>query len=185
MVTFGERLKLLRTKRKLLQKEVAAAVGVKRGTLAAWETEPDRLPEAKYLIKLADFFGVSVDYLLGKTDDPSPKPSESLDLEIYLQKILSGEIPIHFSGVEKLTPEIEEDIRAVLRAALSHIRLQKEAAKKAGGSRKGVEMWNRNLQKEDDELCSSSGSVVTSAMLSLPSGRSTPTTSPPASVSSS
>lgn len=164
MPTFGERLKMLRIKKKMLQKEVAAAIGAKRGTVAAWESEAGRLPEVNYIIKLANLFNVSVDYLLGKTDNPIPERAAqevNLDLETYLQKILSGEIPIHFSGVDRLTPELEDDIRAVLKVALSHIQVQKElTSKKASATAKEVTNQKRienQEEEEEDEPCSWSG----------------------------
>ncbi|MBE3586642.1 MAG: helix-turn-helix transcriptional regulator [Thermoanaerobacter sp.] len=68
---FPQRLKNLRKARNIYQKELAAAIGVKPGTVAAWEAG-HRVPELGLATKLADFFNVSVDYLLGRTDDPRP-----------------------------------------------------------------------------------------------------------------
>lgn len=66
---FKDRLKELRTQRGLYQKEVAAQLNVGRSTVAAWEIGTKR-PEGKMLEQIADFFGVSVDYLLGRVDHP-------------------------------------------------------------------------------------------------------------------
>lgn len=62
------KLKELREEKKLTQKEVAAAVGGSQSNLAKWEKEKLH-PPADMVIKLADFFGVSTDYLLGRTDE--------------------------------------------------------------------------------------------------------------------
>lgn len=62
------RLKELREESKLTQKEVADAVGGTQSNLAKWEKEKIQ-PAADMVIKLADFFGVSTDYLLGRSDD--------------------------------------------------------------------------------------------------------------------
>lgn len=62
------RLKELREEKKLTQKEVADAVGGTQSNLAKWEKEKIQ-PAADMVIKLADFFGVSTDYLLGRSDE--------------------------------------------------------------------------------------------------------------------
>lgn len=51
-----------------MQKEVADQVGIKRGTYAHYEIDK-RLPEVETLVALADFFEVSTDWLLCRTDE--------------------------------------------------------------------------------------------------------------------
>ncbi len=76
------RLKELREEKKITQKEVAEAIGGTQSNLAKWEKEKIQ-PAADMIIKLADFFGVSADYLLGRTDDfgnaVAPLPALSED----------------------------------------------------------------------------------------------------------
>ncbi|NHM27964.1 helix-turn-helix transcriptional regulator [Desulfofundulus sp. TPOSR] len=72
---FSERLKEARKKKNLLQKELATLLGVSRTTVTSWENGT-RVPEFETLRRIADVLEVSVDYLLGRTDDPSPKPLE-------------------------------------------------------------------------------------------------------------
>lgn len=48
----------------------AAVIGTTRGTISNWKTN-GKLPTAKYLISIADAYGVSIDYLLGRTNDPT------------------------------------------------------------------------------------------------------------------
>ncbi len=62
------RLKELREWKGLTQNEVANAVGGTQSNLAKWEKEKVQ-PAADMIIKLADFFEVSTDYLLGREDD--------------------------------------------------------------------------------------------------------------------
>lgn len=68
MATFAQRLKMLREKNNLLQKELAEKFGVKRSTIASWEID-SRSPDLNTLKQIADFFNVSVDYLLGRSDN--------------------------------------------------------------------------------------------------------------------
>jgi len=74
---FAERLAELRKDRSLTQKQLAEAIGTHERSIRFYEA--GRLPDAEILIKLADFFGTSLDYLVGRTDDPSPAPALATD----------------------------------------------------------------------------------------------------------
>ena len=77
------RLKELRLKKGVLQSEVAAYIGVNNSTYAYYERGTHN-PTPETLCKLADFFGVSVDELLGRTpqlfDNARIERPEVLDL---------------------------------------------------------------------------------------------------------
>lgn len=64
-MTFGERLKLLRTRKQLSQQALSDRLGLNRSTYARYETD-DNQPDYDTLQTLADFFEVTVDYLLGR-----------------------------------------------------------------------------------------------------------------------
>lgn len=67
----GNRIKERREKKGLLQKDIANFVGVSQQAVARWEkgeTEPD----SATLVKLAELLECSVDYLLGRTNVPTP-----------------------------------------------------------------------------------------------------------------
>lgn len=68
-----ERLVKLRTDEGLSQYELAKVLGLSRGQISNYELGT-RQPDYETLVKLADFFNVSTDYLLGRTNDPSPHP---------------------------------------------------------------------------------------------------------------
>ncbi len=63
----GERIKKLRESKGLTQKELANQLGLTDGAIGFYEVGK-RNPPLDTLNKLADFFGVSIDYLLGRTD---------------------------------------------------------------------------------------------------------------------
>ncbi len=66
-ILFAERLKDLRTERGLKQSTLAAALATTQRKISYWETgkvEPDLLS----LCKLAEYFSVSLDYLVGLKD---------------------------------------------------------------------------------------------------------------------
>lgn len=62
---FSERLRKLRRERNLTQTELANSLNVSNGTIAMWETEK-RQPDLDMVSRIASFFNVSVDYLMGR-----------------------------------------------------------------------------------------------------------------------
>ena len=64
------RLKELRDRRGISQLKLAKALGLTQNRVSRYESGA-READYKTLIALADYFGVSVDYLLERTDNPS------------------------------------------------------------------------------------------------------------------
>lgn len=62
------RLKELRKELGLTQTQVAIGIGTGQSNVRRWELEEVQ-PTSEFIIKLADFFEVSTDYLLGRSDD--------------------------------------------------------------------------------------------------------------------
>lgn len=69
MKIIGERLKTLRRGAGLSQAALAAQIGTKQPAYAHYELG-EIMPPYPVLVKLADYYGVSADYLLGRSDDP-------------------------------------------------------------------------------------------------------------------
>ncbi len=67
MKIFAERLLELRKERGISQATLAKALEVSYAVVCYWETDRSE-PTAPNLVKIADFFEVSVDYLLGRTE---------------------------------------------------------------------------------------------------------------------
>jgi len=65
MDNFGKRLKYLRNIKNKQQKEVAIDLGISTTGYSAYENDL-RMPGLKMLIKIADYYGVSIDFLLGR-----------------------------------------------------------------------------------------------------------------------
>lgn len=65
---FGERLVKLRKDKGYTQKSLAAEIGLTERTIQNYEA--GRVPDLDELIKVADFFDVSLDYLVGRSDNP-------------------------------------------------------------------------------------------------------------------
>lgn len=66
------RIKDIREDNDTTQATVAEYLNIRQNTYSQYETGQRQLP-IEALIKLAKFWGTSTDYLLGLTDDPSPK----------------------------------------------------------------------------------------------------------------
>jgi len=64
---FGKRFKQLREEANLTMEQLAAGLGTKKQTISRYENN-QREPEYATLIKIAQFFKVSTDYLLGLRD---------------------------------------------------------------------------------------------------------------------
>jgi len=68
MSFFSKRVKELRKARKMTQRQMADALGITERSYQRYEAESN--PNNETLIKLADYFDVSTDYLLGRSDNP-------------------------------------------------------------------------------------------------------------------
>ncbi len=75
MVDFGKRLRALRLRDNLTQKQLAARIGLTKSVISAYETGL-RLPSYDVLLQFSRIFKVSTDHLLGAT----PSGSATLDL---------------------------------------------------------------------------------------------------------
>ena len=68
MLKLSERLRSLRKEQALTQTEAAKAAGISLKSYC-WYESGERVPDADVLVRIADFYGVSADYLLGRTDE--------------------------------------------------------------------------------------------------------------------
>ena len=89
---FQVRLKQLRENANYSQYSFANEIGVAQSTVGMWESGM-REPNYKTTQKIADFFNVSIDYLLGKSDIQNfvaEQRSDSLDLDPEVRIIARG-----------------------------------------------------------------------------------------------
>lgn len=69
-MSFPERLVLLRKERNLTQRQLAAEIKLSELAIQHYESQR-RKPAFDALVTLADYFDVSLDYLVGRSDDPT------------------------------------------------------------------------------------------------------------------
>ncbi|MBR0287679.1 MAG: helix-turn-helix transcriptional regulator [Selenomonadaceae bacterium] len=72
-MALNERLKDLRLKKKVTQQNVADALGVTVGNVQKFEYGTAR-PKLDNVIKIAEYFDVSIDYLVGRSNNPARLP---------------------------------------------------------------------------------------------------------------
>lgn len=75
---FASRIKYLRLSKALNQVQLAESLGVKKQSISNWEND-NIMPSVEMLIRIADFFNVSTDYLLGR-EIPQPENLQMLDI---------------------------------------------------------------------------------------------------------
>ena len=87
MIDISKKIKELRIEKKLKQKDVASSINIATNTLSQFENNNGR-PSLEVLTLLADFFNVSLDYLVGREDD-------------FGNIVVSSGVPAELSGQEK------------------------------------------------------------------------------------
>ena len=69
---FSERIKQLRLEKGVTQTQLAKGLGTSTGTVAMWETGK-RMPSFETLCALEEYFDKRMDYILGRSEDASPR----------------------------------------------------------------------------------------------------------------
>ena len=116
MDSIGDRLRKGRNRTGLTQDEVASKLGVTRSVIARYESETND-PPTENIVKMAEMYGVSADWLFCLTDDPRPikEPiwkQEQKPSKVEFQHFLS-QANIYFDG-DPLTDEDKEDLLTYL-----------------------------------------------------------------------
>lgn len=68
MLKLSERLHELRKERKLTQEDAAKEMEIALRSYRRYETG-ERIPDAEVLVRVADFYGVTLDYLVGRSEE--------------------------------------------------------------------------------------------------------------------
>ena len=100
------RLKELRTKKNISQQRLAIELGISQQSVNKYENHSIE-PDIFLLIKIADFFGVSVDYLIGHSDVPR-------QLEVVQRYSLNSDEALLIEKYRQLTAAERESIGLVM-----------------------------------------------------------------------
>ena len=129
MARFGERLRHLRTEHELSQMELAKNLKTSKSSVNMYE-RCEREPSLEMLERIADFFNVDLDYLLGKSDCPNkyalPNPSHSFNVNpatlshniiriagrdgSYREEVISDEQMAKFMRMLDELPDASDDL---------------------------------------------------------------------------
>ena len=103
------RIKELRLLNNLKQIELCKELGITQGALSGWENGKYE-PDLKSLTKLAELFKVSIDYLLGNTDEKTQKETPS-DEKVTLPSDDDIKFAL-FNGDKEITDEMYEEVKS-------------------------------------------------------------------------
>lgn len=112
---FYKRLKRLREDKGLSQEELAEKLNIPRTSVTHYERGDDRIPRPKRLQEIADFFGVSVDYLLGISKSTNSRLKENEENfikdidQLTLEEVMKKYAP---DLIDK--PATEEEVKAAI-----------------------------------------------------------------------
>lgn len=95
-MVFNERLKYLRQSKELNQVQLADKLGVKKQSISNWEND-NIMPSVDMLERIADYFKVSTDYLLGR--------EEKLTSGVYMLDV-TGLSPIQIAHINALVDDL-------------------------------------------------------------------------------
>lgn len=111
MDDFGERLRKLRVARDLTQHQLGEKLGVVPSTIGKYEKVKNSYPSVEVLIKMSDFFQVSIDYLLkgvAPTGNVENNINGSLSNSPFIQANHGGVV---YNGDSTISPEALELLR--------------------------------------------------------------------------
>lgn len=138
MNLFGQRLKELRTQKKMSQKELADLLNMKRENVSNYERGTVTNVSSETISKISDLFNVSTDYLLGRSD----YPMISAIAEENFPHVISEDLD------KKLTKDDEEaDLLAAFR--LESEDMSAEEKQKFNNSLKGMMKIAKGLLNDD------------------------------------
>lgn len=107
----GELLKKFRTDKGMTQQQLADLVNLSQQSIDHYENNRSK-PSLDTIKMFAETFNTSVDYLLGRSNDPSPSPKSTIDEE------WPGVANILRRNGKKLTPADKKRIEKIIKAAV-------------------------------------------------------------------
>lgn len=121
-MTLVEKIRALARQRDLSLPQLEQELGLGNGTISRWRSSS---PNTEKLQKIADYFNVSMDYLLGREQYLTQKDEKDIakDLDSIMEKLTSGENgPASYNG-EEISPEAAELFKDELEIALKRLKL--------------------------------------------------------------
>lgn len=119
-MTLVDRIRTLANQRDMSLPNLESELGLGNGTISRWKNSS---PNTDKLSKVADFFDVSVDYLLGRELTAKDEKDIAKDLSDIMGKIRSGEDgPLRYNGAE-IDPDSLNLLQDAIEMSLRHLKV--------------------------------------------------------------
>ena len=116
MFQTGERIVSLRKEKGIKQADLCNAIGIPQASLSQYES-CNREVSPEWLLKIAEFFGVSIEYLMGATEiRKSPRDYDTFFINDGTVEMRNGEL---YERLEQLPPSGRYAVKNVVEALLS------------------------------------------------------------------
>jgi transcriptional regulator with XRE-family HTH domain len=113
MATFGDRIRLLRVEKGLKQKEIAGLLGFKGSSSIGKYEYNQRTPSPDTIIFLANYFQVSVDFLLGLSD-----------IRFHAEEIIAK-----YNDMNYMIADLPEETQKIIKHFIDYMREQDKPSK--------------------------------------------------------
>lgn len=111
---FYDRFAELCSERNISANKAATDIGLSNSTVTKWK-KTGAVPQTATLSKIAEYFNVSINYLLGEAEEPEEiKKDPALDVETDTENKVSDLGSVALNIIHKLKPEFQEDALAYL-----------------------------------------------------------------------
>lgn len=114
MKVFGERIRSLRESMNYSQVKFAETFGIGQSSVVRYE-KGEASPSLELLVKIADYYDVSLDYVLGRTDNPQgklydckPKNGYPADMECFVEMCFDPKSPMNAKLKQTILQMFEE-----------------------------------------------------------------------------
>lgn len=119
-MTLVDRIRTLANQRDMSLPNLESELGLGNGTISRWKNSS---PNTDKLSKVADYFDVSVDYLLGRELTAKDEKDIAKDLSDIMGKIRSGEDgPLRYNGAE-IDPDSLNLLQDAIEMSLRHLKV--------------------------------------------------------------
>lgn len=108
---FSKRLRILRKSKQLTQAQLGSLLNLENSTISSYERNKI-MPSSDVLLKIAKYFNVSVDYLIGNTDEMHGQKEKSID------EIMQGVEVLFYNSGRDLNDDKKRMLSRIIKAAL-------------------------------------------------------------------
>lgn len=108
---FSKRLRILRKGKQLTQAQLGALLNLENSTISSYERNII-MPSSDVLLKIAKYFNVSVDYLIGNTDEMHGQKEKSID------EIMQDVEVLFYNSGRDLNDDKKRMLSRIIKAAL-------------------------------------------------------------------